>query len=153
MGNQSGAALVIAMIMMIVLTLIGLTSIFSSTFEIKISGNKRGSTNAFYGADSGIHGAMANIENFSLARFGADNKYNHVLDDPANVNTNPTLADLTITHDITQTGAPRGSGMGTHVDFIHFLVSSTAQDRTDLSLNKSTSTIEQKVVRLIPAAE
>jgi hypothetical protein len=50
--NQSGAALVIALIMIIVLTLIGLASIFTSTFEISLSGNKRTSTDAFYLAET-----------------------------------------------------------------------------------------------------
>jgi len=50
--DQSGAALVIALIMIIVLTLIGLASIFTSTFEISLSGNKRTSTDAFYLAET-----------------------------------------------------------------------------------------------------
>lgn len=50
--NQSGVALVIALIMIIVLTLIGLASIFTSTFEISLSGNKRTATDAFYLAET-----------------------------------------------------------------------------------------------------
>ena len=45
--SESGAALVIALIMMIVLTLIGLASTFTSTFEIILSGEKKRSTDAF----------------------------------------------------------------------------------------------------------
>ena len=147
--NQSGAALVIALIMMIVWTLIGLASIFNSTFEIKLSGNKRGSTDAFYGADSGVQVIMARVENFNINLYSTGT-YNPFTD--AN-NVNPTNAEVTITHDTTQEGAPRGSGMGTHVDFIHFLITSTGQDQVDSGSNKSTCTIGQKVVRLVPAAE
>lgn len=50
--DESGVALVIALIMIIVLTLIGLASIFTSTFEISLSGNKRTSTDAFYLAET-----------------------------------------------------------------------------------------------------
>jgi hypothetical protein len=50
--DQTGAALVIALIMIIVLTLIGLASTFTSTFEISLSGNKRLSTDAFYEAET-----------------------------------------------------------------------------------------------------
>jgi hypothetical protein len=46
--DQSGAALVIALIMIVVLSLIGLAATFNSTYEIKLSGNKRVSTDAFY---------------------------------------------------------------------------------------------------------
>ncbi|MBP1696430.1 MAG: PilX N-terminal [Deltaproteobacteria bacterium] len=50
--DQSGTALVISLIMIVVLTLIGLTSIFTSTFETSLSGNKRLSTDSFYIAES-----------------------------------------------------------------------------------------------------
>jgi hypothetical protein len=50
--DQSGTALVIALIMIVVLTLIGLASTFTSTFETSLSGNKRLSTDAFYIAES-----------------------------------------------------------------------------------------------------
>jgi Tfp pilus assembly protein PilX len=53
--NQSGTALVVALIMMVVITLIALASSYTSIFEIKISGNKRGATNAFYATDAGIN--------------------------------------------------------------------------------------------------
>ena len=67
--NQSGAALVIALIMMIVLTLIGLASTFTSTFEIRLSGNKRGATDAFYAAEGGIQATLANSANFTPSTY------------------------------------------------------------------------------------
>ena len=57
--NQSGAALVVALIMMVVITLIALASSYTSIFEIKISGNKRGGTNAFYAADAGVNAIIS----------------------------------------------------------------------------------------------
>src|SRR3989337_1858514 len=62
-NDQSGAALVVALIMMILLTLIGLASTFTSTLELKLSGNKRGSTDAFYAAEGGGQVVLANIAN------------------------------------------------------------------------------------------
>ncbi len=57
-NNEKGIALVIALIMLLVLTLIGIGSIDSSVFETKISGNERIGSAAFYaaagGADVGI---------------------------------------------------------------------------------------------------
>ena len=50
--DQSGVALVLALIMIVILTLIGLASTYTSTFEMKLSGNKRGTTDAFYAADA-----------------------------------------------------------------------------------------------------
>ena len=64
--DQSGAALVVALIMIIILTLIGLASTFTSTFEIKLSGNKRSSTNAFYTAEGGTQSVLVNLTNFNV---------------------------------------------------------------------------------------
>lgn len=147
--DQSGAALVIALIMIIVLSLIGLASTFTSTFEVKLSGNKRGSTDAFYSADSGVQVVMGRIENFNLSNYNLDtNKYNPFTD--LN-NINPTNASVVITHDTVQVGAPRGSGFSaTNFEFEHFLIQSTGQDQTELASSKSTTNLEEKVVRLIP---
>lgn len=50
--DQSGTALVVALVMIVVLTFIGLTSIFTATFETSLSGNKRLSTDSFYNAET-----------------------------------------------------------------------------------------------------
>jgi hypothetical protein len=50
--GQSGTALVVALVMIVVLTFIGLTSMFTATFETSLSGNKRLSTDAFYDAET-----------------------------------------------------------------------------------------------------
>jgi len=58
--DQSGTALVISLIMIVVLTLIGLASTFTSTFETSLSGNKRLSTDSFYIAESRTSTAAKN---------------------------------------------------------------------------------------------
>ncbi len=149
--NQSGAALVIALTMMVVLTLIGLASIFSSNFEMKISGNKRGSTNAFYGAESGLQVLEANINNFNpVAHVYPYNPFT----DAANVNPNPTSAQAIITYDTAQQGAPRGFGFSAiNFEFEHFLIASTGRDQTDINLIPSRTTLEEKLIRLIPTQQ
>jgi hypothetical protein len=149
--DQSGIALVIALLMMIMLTLIGLGSIFSSTFEIKLSGNKRGSTDAFYAADSGVQVIMANIENFDMPGKYVDNQYDPFTD-PSN--PNPTKAKVVLQHIPDQHGAPRGSGFSaTHFEFLYYTIHSSGQDQTEISPVKSTCTVEQKVVRLVPTLQ
>ncbi len=146
--NQSGAALVIALVMMIVLTLIGLASIFSSTFEMKISGNKKCSTDAFYSADSGIEVVKANLQNLRATN---PNPYNPFTD-VANPNPNPTNAQATIAYNAAQQGAPRGYGFSAmNFEFEHFLVSSTGQSCPNPI--PSTATVQEKVVRLIPTQQ
>lgn len=151
LGNESGAALVIALLMMIMLTLVGLGSVFTSTFELKLSGNKRGSTDAFYAADSGVQVVMGNLANFDLPGKYEDDQYDPFTD-PAN--PNPTNAEVTVSYISDQHGSPRGSGFSaTHFEFAYYSIESTGQDQTQASLVKSTSTIEQKVVRLIPTLQ
>ena len=67
--TQSGAALVVALIMMVVITLIALASSYTSIFEIKISGNKRGATNAFYAADAGVNAIVPYASNFDVSKY------------------------------------------------------------------------------------
>ncbi len=149
--NEHGAALVIALMMMIMLTLVGLGSIFTSTFEVKLSGNKRASTNAFYAADSGIQVIMANIDNFSLPGKYVDNQYDPFTD-PAN--PNPTNARVVNTYIPDQYGSPRASGFSAaHFGFLYFTINSAGEDRIDLSPVKSTCIMEEKVVRLVPTLQ
>jgi hypothetical protein len=146
--NQSGAALVIALIMIIVMTLIVLAASFTSTFEIKLAGNKRSSTDSFYAADTGVHIAMARVENFDLPGKYVAEKYDPFTDAE---NPNPTNAKAIIEHLGNQKGAPRGFGTSAiYVDFEHYVIESTGQDTMQLIPNKSTCTIQQKVVRLVP---
>lgn len=151
--NQSGAALVIALIMMIVLTLIGLASIFSSTFEIKLSGNKRGSTDAFFAAESGVQAVVANPQNFDLSgQYDASGRYVYPKD---GTKPNPTQADIVIQYDGSQLGAPKGLGMSAtgSYEFMHYVIDSTGRDQIELNPIRSTCRIQEKVVRLVPSAQ
>ena len=59
-NNQRGVALVIALVMLLVVTLIGLSSIFTTVYETKIAGNDRLGNAAFYAA---VEGAAAGVSN------------------------------------------------------------------------------------------
>jgi hypothetical protein len=149
--DQSGVALVLALVMIVILTLIGLASTYTSTFEMKLSGNKRGTTDAFYAADSGVQVVVANVDNFSLPGKYVDNKYDPFTDPK---NPNPTKANVVVQFDTTQEGSPRGSGFSAiSFEFRHFVIDSKGQDQLDLSLLKSSAEIEQKVVRLVPTLQ
>ena len=149
--DQSGVALVLALVMIVILTLIGLASTYTSIFEVRLSGNKRGTTDAFYAADSGIQVVVANVDNFSLPGKYVDNKYDPFTDPK---NPNPTKANVVVQFDTTQEGSPRGSGFSAiSFEFRHFVIDSKGQDQLDLSLLKSSAEIEQKVVRLVPTLQ
>jgi len=59
--EEKGVALIIALLMLLVLTLIGISSISTTTFETSISGNERSRTGAFYAAEAGIQVAINRI--------------------------------------------------------------------------------------------
>ena len=52
--QQRGMALVIALVMLLVLTLVGLSALTTTNFETNISGNQRVYNMAFYTADGGV---------------------------------------------------------------------------------------------------
>lgn len=52
--SQQGAALIIAVMILLILTVLGIYAITTSTLETKIAGNERVLKDAFYAADGGI---------------------------------------------------------------------------------------------------
>ena len=169
LNDQSGVALVIAMLMLLILTLIGTASITTSTYETRLSGNKRGSTDAFYATDGGIQSALAEIENFNLsARFMPvdlktlpDDLQNQSVDSKFSSPSLPlpqgvSFVDppkITVFH-TEQMNAPRGSGFSAiGFEYEHFIVDSVGTDQMDLGLVKSTSHIREKIVNVRPTAQ
>lgn len=151
--NESGAALVVALLMIVILTLIGLASTLTSTFEIRLSGAKRSTTDAFFAADSGVQVVLADVNNFNLPGQYVNNQYKPLADPKKNI-PNPTKADVTIHYDPLSIGSPRGLGMSAvNFEYTHYTVSSTAGDMKDAGLNRSTCTVEEKVVRLTPTLQ
>ena len=52
--GQKGIALVVALIMLLVLTLVGLAAVNLTSYEARIAGNERVYNNAFYAGDGGV---------------------------------------------------------------------------------------------------
>jgi Tfp pilus assembly protein PilX len=165
LGNQSGVALVVALLMIVILSLLGIASSSNSTFEIKLSGNKRGSTDAFYTSDGGAKSVLPDITNFNTS-----NGYTTSLGTlPAELQTelidqrktSPTLVlpggvsftsppQVTIYH-TTATRVPRGLGTSAIAfQYGYYIIDSIGQDQMDLSLIRSRCEIREKIVRLIP---
>jgi len=60
--NERGSALVVALLMLVVLTLIGISASTTATFELQISGNDKLYKMAFYQADGGTEAGAELIE-------------------------------------------------------------------------------------------
>jgi len=77
--NHSGIVLIMALLMLLILTLIGVSSISTSTFETKISGNERVGADAFYVSEAGAQVAInqlpGNINPISKTKLKEDSYY------------------------------------------------------------------------------
>ncbi len=54
LGSERGIVLIVALMLLLVLTIIGINSISTTSFESIISGNERLANMAFYSAEAGI---------------------------------------------------------------------------------------------------
>jgi hypothetical protein len=76
--NDKGVALIIALILLLILTMIGISAITTTTFETSISGNERIGMDAFYASEAGIHMGLNRLPNtnpISWAKLGEDSHY------------------------------------------------------------------------------
>ena len=82
--EKKGIVLVLGMLLLLIVTLIGISALNNSTYDLLISGNERASVQAFYVAEAGINELMG--------RFW-DGATNHIPDnDPSNPNWKVFLA-------------------------------------------------------------
>ena len=82
--HQGGAALVVALIMLLVLTLVGIMALEASRQEVNIVGNQRIYNGAFYAAESGLEDFRKNLPsgstpfNASTSIAGSGNTYRYM---------------------------------------------------------------------------
>ncbi len=163
LNSESGAALVVALLMIVILSLIGIASSSNSTFEIRLSGNKRAATDAFFTADAGMRAIMANTNNFICTDtntagvpteiltegFAAKKTSNFSFSLPAGFSftDQPTVS---VFH-TSQKKVPRGIGISAIAfNYNYYIINSVGRDQMDLGTAKSTCEIREKIVRLIP---
>ena len=75
--NEKGVVLVIALIMLVVLTFLGVASINSSVFEARISGNDRVGSAAFYATEGGVKVGISRLPDITAysGSIGSDESY------------------------------------------------------------------------------
>jgi Tfp pilus assembly protein PilX len=75
--NEKGVVLVIALIMLVVLTFLGVASINSSVFETRISGNDRVGSAAFYATEGGVKVGISRLPDITAysGTIGSDESY------------------------------------------------------------------------------
>ncbi len=86
-GDARGSVLIIAMLMLIILSLIGVSASNNSTFDMVLSGNEKFHKITFYGADGGTETSISLIEENISCPVG--------FADPPNALYNPNLISAT----------------------------------------------------------
>ena len=78
MRSEKGTALIISLLLLLVLTVLALSLINTSTFEIGISGNEKTRLEAFYAAEAGIQMALSQLPSMNaipVTPIGSDSRY------------------------------------------------------------------------------
>ncbi len=154
--KESGAALVVALIMLVVITLIALASSYTSIFEIKISGNKRCATDAFYAADAGINAITSYSTNFDLTKYddvlvqNTTSRYDNPFGDASIPQPYPPCPSVTghIDAFLNQSGPPRGGGFSAvNLGYAYYQVQSTGQGTAGCGARTE---LMEDVMRLLP---
>lgn len=65
MRSQRGVALIVALFMLLIMTLIGISAIGSSVYEAKLSGNERFAGAAFYVSEGGMDVLISRLPNIN----------------------------------------------------------------------------------------
>jgi hypothetical protein len=137
--KESGFALAITLMIMLVASVIGFAAMTTTDIEVRISGNNHWGNQAFYAADGAIEVALSDRSNFQR--------------EGKNLNlTEPVRANVTVGYDPTQKGAPRGKGISAlHFNFDHYLI--TSKGYTSVASLSASSEVQEKVVKLVPTAQ
>jgi type IV pilus assembly protein PilX len=135
---QSGAALVVGLILLLAITLAAISGINTASLELIMAGNEQYHSRAFHAAESGIEAAWNNNDGFSLSS-------DYSLNTPAPTGT----GNDTFTYTISRPNggnldpSPAGYSAG-YFGAIYFTISSTG-----FSERSSSATNQQELVQVV----
>ena len=120
--NQDGAALVVGLILLVVVTVLAVSGMNTATTELAMARNDQNYENAFQAAETGIENALAQgafntIANVNIAQ---------------NVNANDSVTALIEFEDATLVPDRAFSlGVGSGISAYHFLATATAESKRE----------------------
>ncbi|HXV20931.1 MAG TPA: pilus assembly PilX N-terminal domain-containing protein [Desulfuromonadales bacterium] len=161
LDNQRGTALVLALVMLALMSILGVMSLTTSTTEVGISGNYRSSQQAFYAADRAVEYAMTNEQIFDSIGTGTID----LIADADTTNATATTNDDHITNIAAETGnsglqsgganqvtyltsgaLPPGTGSDpTYFQARYYVITVNSQGP-----NNSAARVETQVARIVP---
>lgn len=119
-NRQSGAALVVGLVLLVVVTVLAISGMNTATTELAIARNNQNYENAFQAAEAGLEQALAQ------GRFNTLANVNLV----QNVNANDFVAS-TIEFEDSTLVPDRAFSMGGGVSAYHFIVTATASSKRE----------------------
>lgn len=119
---QGGAALVVGLVMLVVVTVLAVSGMNTATTELAMARNNQNYENAFQAAETGLEQAL------SQGRFDTLNNVNLV----QNVNANDSVSAVIEFEDATLVPDRAFSlGVGSGISAYHFIATSTAESKRE----------------------
>lgn len=120
-GKQQGAALIIGLILLVVITVLAISGMNTATTELAMARNDQNSENAFQAAETGLENALAQ---------GA---FDQVMVLPQYVSASGhEFVDARIDYEITSSVVPdKAFSLGSNVGAVHFIATSRATSARD----------------------
>lgn len=134
--RQRGAALVMALVILLILTLLGITAMGTSSLQEKMAGNIQEATRAFEAAESGLNQALNDASSLNLN--GATTK-NYEFDSGK---SGSARVETTF---VNYTQPKRGSGYGNNFSAANF-----DQASTGTTVTGAKSVVHQGVAQIVP---
>jgi type IV pilus assembly protein PilX len=120
--RQNGAALVIGLILLLVLTILAVSGVMSSTLELRMVGNQQQQERAFQAAELGIEEAMS-VPNFSTTATLSQARTE--VDPAAEDAVDEYEWQLRYVAESTMPAVPTGYSLGAGFQAYHFVANST----------------------------
>jgi len=120
-NRQNGAALVVGLVLLVVVTVLAVSGMNTATTELAIARNNQNYENAFQAAEAGLEQALAQGIFFPTVNVNL----------VQNINANDAVTSVIQFEDYTPTVPDRAYSMGGGVGAYHFIVTSTAQSKRE----------------------
>lgn len=126
--RQGGAALVTALVLLLVLTILGITGIVTATLELQMAGNAQYQERAFEAAEHGIEQAMVSPDLSTSNTLSAPG--GPACGDECTTPSTGDPYDYDVYYDTSAGGTPvvgGGYSLGSGLEAYHFIIESTGQ--------------------------
>ena len=144
-NNQHGVALIMAMIMLVLMSILGALSLSTSTTEIGISGNYKNSQETFYTADAAIERAATDSSIYTTIIPGTTNSWSNTAAWSIGSSGTVNVGNVIVQY-LSSGSLPPGSGSDPEVfQAYNFLSTITASGP-----NSSESRLESQMARIVP---